>query len=160
LEDEVIVPVITEGQAITAGFNFKRIQLLADSVNPNLRLSAIRSDEVDYRGGSVRWSFEYFDHDTLYFFHTTLSVAAFDSISKKLRTGTEVPDGWINSSEAFYIAERNGGEDFRMNNREYKIEASMMAVLIPDSKTFWYINYHSNTRRFSINIDAGVGEIK
>ncbi len=98
-----------------------------------------------------------------YYFHAASNEVKFDSTSimKNFGAGFIVHE-WFDSDEALGIAEKNGGENFRINNPEYFIEAALGEPVIPNSTTFWYITYRSkinNAVKLFLSIDANTGEV-
>jgi hypothetical protein len=152
---------LIEGNKITAAYNFKTLESLVYSYDRELKLLSIRSDDVDYEGFALEWCFRYSSDNIAvdYYFHTTSKEVVFDSTSTAKNIGsTFISHPWFDSSEAFRIAERNGGKEFRKKNLEYSVQASLGEPLIPNSRTFWYITYYSKTERLMLAIDADSGE--
>jgi len=153
------------GEDILAAFNKNKIDELARSLRNDAELINIKSNDVKLNGTSKSWIHIYYSVSShaCYYFHTTYNEAIFDSSSNQLVTGsTFITHNWFNSDEAIRIAEKNSGEDFRMKNPGYSIEASLAEPLVPDSSTYWYITYRSRldrTESLMLGVDARTGEV-
>ena len=154
---------LTNNNKITAAFNFGKVESLAKTYSKDLMLHSIHSDNVDFKGYAQKWTYIYSSEtDSDYCFYATLKKVEFDSTLPKNIGSTFVSSPWFDSNKALGIAEKNGGEDFRLNNLEYKIEASLAKPVVPNSATFWYITYRSKsdkTKRLMLGIDARSGEV-
>lgn len=132
------------------------------SINPKGKLLSIKSDSVLIDGTSFSWKYHYSSFsgidDTNYYFHTTKDSVVYDSLNQLILTGaTYIKKSWIDSDSALILAEIQGGFEFRNNNPNYKITATLGEPLIPDSSPRWYINYISldtPSNNFFINLDA------
>jgi len=156
---------LIDNNRITAAYNLRTVESLAETYSEGLQLLTIRSKNVAIDGYSQKWCFIYSSGgtDSDYYFHTAFKEVKFDSTSSKRIGITYISTSWFDSNEALGIAEKNGGKDFRLNNLEYKIEASLVKPGLPNSKTFWYITYRSKsdkTKSLMLGIDARTGEVK
>ena len=162
-EESIVSPVLIDSELITAAFNFQGVESFAHSFSSELKLRSIRSDDVNFNGFSKKWCFEYTSVEIDYYFHTTHISVGLDSNSTIREDGSAIiSHEWMNSNEVLLIAEKNGGEEFRTNNKEYQIIASLGEPLVPNSKTCWYIRYLSlldNSKKLDISIDATTGEL-
>jgi len=133
-----------------------------NSINPKGKLISIKSDSVLIDGTSLSWLYHYGtftgNNDTNYYFHTTIDSVVYDSLNTLVLLGaTYIKSSWINSDSALTIAESQGGMEFRNDNPNYKITASLGEPLVPNSTPRWYIHYISidnPSEKIFINIDA------
>lgn len=155
-------PVEAEGE-ITAAYRIADVNSLTRAVNKGLLLMNVWSEEVNPDGTSERWCYEYVATtlstlpEPTYYFHATYSTVEFDSNSTLKCCEGIISHKWINSSVALYIAEKNGGSQFRSQNPHYTIRAGVGEPVVPDPKTYWYITYRSKedrTKLLSLTIDA------
>jgi uncharacterized protein YfiM (DUF2279 family) len=155
------VPVERD-HAITAAFRFMSVDSLAQSKGKGLRLTTIRSLDVNFDGTSSTWQYEYFGSTpSAYCFHSTYRSVAFDSTSPARDGVAIITHTWFNSDVALSIAERNGGSDFRSRNPGFSIMASLAQPLVPNAGTYWYITYRSvnNQSRVDLAVDAVTGSV-
>ena len=104
-----------------------RISGFSASNNPNL--NCIQVDDTTY--SNTNW--------------TNIDSVAFDSISYNILTGPAwISRSWIDSDSAMFLAELQGGTEFRALNPDYRIKASLSEALVPSSFPKWYITYISN----------------
>jgi hypothetical protein len=149
-------------QAITAAFKFASVDSLAQSYGQGLRLSSIRSSDVNTNGTSAIWQYEYLASAPFtYCFHSTFESVDFDSTSPARLGVTFISHGWFNSDVALNIAEKNGGSDFRSQNPRFSITAILAQPLVPNARTYWYITYRSSDNPSQVNlaIDAVTGTV-
>jgi len=150
---------LIDNNRITAAYNLRVVDSLAETYSEGLQLLSIRSKNVAFDGYSQKWCFIYSSGGIAfnYYFHTTANEVIFDSTSSKNIGSAFISHQWFESNEALRIAEKNGGKDFRMKNPEYTIEASLGEPNVPNSTTFWYITYLSkldSTKSLMLGIDA------
>jgi hypothetical protein len=155
-------------QRITAAYKAATVDLLASSYGKGLRLIGISSEEVDSTGSSLSWSYRYAALPPLtmspveYCFHATYYLVAFDSITPA-RVGVGViTHSWFDSDVALAVAEQSGGAQFRRENPNCRIGASLGEPVVPYSTTYWWITYRANedqSRGLALTIDANTGAI-
>lgn len=149
-------------QSITAKYNKSITDSLAYILNPAAKLVKIDSDSVTLEGTSFSWHYHYSTftgyNDTSYFFHTTVDSVFLDSLNTLRFIGISyIKKSWIDSDSAIAAAENQGGAEFRNNNPDYKITATLVEPLVPNSTPRWYIDYISaenSSNKLFINIDA------
>ena len=153
---------------VTAAAGLTDVNLLAQSYNKGLRFMSVMSNNVNLDGLSVTWQYTYYYPDTtippkLYWFHANSIGVAFDSTSLMGVGSAVITHTWFNSDLAMHIAEQNGGSQFRSNNPNYVIAASVGEPVVPNPTTYWNIGYYSNndkTKFLLLRIDANTGEVK
>ncbi len=156
---------------ITASFRNSEIEAYAKSEDAVLRLKYINSNNVNYDGYSNSWSYKYSKHLDSAFVSRHYYISSFyDSIqcdSIVIRESTVgdafISQGWLNSDKALEISENNGGKEFRNNNSDYNISASLGEAVVPNSKPIWTIRYTSKTNKsisLYIRINAVTGAIE
>jgi hypothetical protein len=158
-------PPLNDGERITAAYNLSGVESLAKSFSDDLQLLSIQCDNIDYNGYAKKWCYIYSAGGIAvdYYFHSTYYEAEFDSTSTHQYIGRGVIiHPWFNSNVAMGIAEKNGGKDFRIQNPQYTIKASVGEPVIPNSTTYWYITYRSKLdtkKSFVLTINANSGEV-
>jgi hypothetical protein len=153
---------------ITAAYKAAAINLLASSYGKGLQLTGISSEEVNPDGSSPSWCYRYVPPPPLtispveYCFHATYYLVAFDSISPARVGAAIISHSWFDSDSALAIAERSGGTQFRSENLNCRIRASLGEPVVPNSPTYWWITYRANedqSRALTLTIDANTGAI-
>ncbi len=162
--DSINNPLI-EGDRITATYNFGKVESLAAQYSDGLLLMSIQSENLDYDGFAKKWCFRYSSAGIAvdYYFHTSAKEVNYDSISTMKFVGSGfIVHPWVNSDKALNIAEKNGGKDFRHENSQYIIEASLGEPVVPNPRAIWYVTYRSktnSTKILSLSIDANSGDV-
>ncbi len=148
-------------QSFTAKYKKDMVDSVAKEVDSTALLLIIKSDSVFIDGTSLSWSYQYLgESEVNYFFHSTLDSVIYDSLNKISVYGlSDIWVPWIDSDSALFIAENQGGKEFRNRNSHYKIEAMLAQPKVgaPKFEPIWYIHYRSLDNpdsTFSINIDA------
>ncbi len=149
----------------TAAEQFADVSSLTASYKKGLRLLTVSSTQVYIDGVSAVWHFQYVDTTApyaTYWFHANSSGVGFDSNSTLPIGIAPITHGWFNSDSAMHIAERNGGSQFRTDNPNYTITATLGEPVVPDPATTWWITYLSSDNRsvtLQLGIDATTGAI-
>ena len=149
----------------TAKDKFAELNSLAQSYNNGLRLMTVLSQDVKSDGTSDLWQYVYAGGallQTSYWFHSGQGGIAFDSTSVTGVGAAAITHHWCNSDSAMFIAERNGGSQFRNQNPHYMITAGVGEPVVPNPTTTWWITYVSKddrSRSLSLGIDANTGVI-
>lgn len=152
--------VYSSEDKITACHFKDKVDSLAKSIDTSSKLLFVKSDTVNINGTSRYWIHCYASLDSIryYYFRTTLDSVIFDSTSIFILAGPSViTTNWIDSDSALFLAELQGGRDFRDQNPDYRIEALLGQSLVPPTPPEWYITYISNENpenRKLIIIDA------
>jgi len=131
-------------------------------------LISVVGKSVSFDGKAATWQYVYHYPDTivppkLYWFHADANGVAFDSISLMGVGSAVITHAWFNSDSAMLIAEQNGGSQFRNNNTNYVIMASVGEPVVPNPTTYWHVSYYSNNdnnKFLLLNIDANTGTVK
>lgn len=134
------------GQSITASHNYAKADSLVHATDRSARLFRVTSDSVGLDGTSSSWIYQYTDSQftVTYFYHTTYSMAVYDSTSSAPGLGvTFISRRWVDSDSAIARAERQGGREFRGTNLHLWISASLYEALVPSFQPSWYIVYTS-----------------
>jgi hypothetical protein len=155
----------------TAHFNFTAVEKQAKTLDSNSRLITILAKNVKVDGTADSWQYIY---DSLpdtnykiryYYISSDLYSVKCDSIisKKPMVGGAPISKNWMNSDKALAIAEINGGNEFRLQNPDCLISASLSEALIPESSPNWYIYYSSKNnggKRLWIKINAVNGSFR
>ena len=155
---------------ITANYKYNEVETYIKSVDEDLKLKNVTCDSIDYKGFSKSWSFRYsklldstFTIKNYYISSHYESICC-DSIIISIPTEGDafISKSWLNSDKIMEIAERNGGTEFRKNNKDHIISANLGEAVVPNSQPFWTIRYLSKTNesnKFIISINAVSGLI-
>ncbi len=152
-------------QNILASHHKDEVESFAKSLQNNMDLMLVQSDDVFQNGKSISWIYIYFSpaEDSRYFIHVTYTDIKLDSVANSALDGISyITHEWFDSDEALKIAEQNGGKKFRKENPEYRIEASLSEPLVPNSSAIWYIQYRSvinDSDNLLLGMNASTGEI-
>jgi len=152
-------------EPILASYNKSEVENMAQSLQNDANLLTIKSDDVNLNGKSISWCYLYysFSEDSRYYFKTNSKEVELDSTRNGAIDGLSfITHTWFDSNEAIEIAEENGGEEFRSENQEYIIEASLSEPLVPNTSTIWYIEYRSKINEslgILLGINANTGEV-
>ena len=140
--------VYSSGNNIKASYFRNKADSLVKIIDNNSKLLFVNSDSVDIIGTSYYWIYCYtsIDSPKYYYFHTDIDSVAFDSISYNILVGPRwISRSWIDSDSAMFLAELQGGSEFRALNPNYRITATLSeSVVPPPSPPEWYITYISN----------------
>ncbi|RJP62636.1 MAG: hypothetical protein C4539_17680 [Ignavibacteriales bacterium] len=149
----------------TAHFNFAAVEKQAKTLDSNSRLKSISAENVKIDGTADSWIFKYSSvnigsYTSKYFYFRSFDkTVKCDSI---IETKTTVGDAfisetWFNSDKAISIAENSGGKNFRDENPDNAISASLSQAVIYNASPTWYIQYSSKTNKeknFRIIVNA------
>jgi len=135
----------SDAQNITASYKMDEIDSLVNIIDSDAELLYVKSDSVTYAGTSVSWNYIYRNQDDVcYYYHTTYNNVIYDSTDTLSIIGpSNITKSWIDSDSALYLAEEQGGNDFRSTNIHYKITACLSQSLNLDRKLSWFITYIS-----------------
>ncbi len=149
---------VSASSGINLGDNF------VSSIDSGSQLLLIKSSDINSCGTSNNWIYKYRSSDYSKIYTITLE-SGIDLLSIGVDTTANDQDGssiittsWIDSDDAFEIAEANGGIQFRSKNEDYKISASLSEAVVFNSYPIWSI-YYSATENLYIRINATNGEI-
>jgi hypothetical protein len=153
---------------ITASYRYNEIEKYAKSLDGSLNLKSVSSSNVNYDGTSSSWSYKYskildsaFTSKHYYFCSFYESINLDSIVTRKTTVGDAfISQSWFNSNEALKVAEESGGKQFRKNNSNCRITASLGEAVVPNSNPFWYIKYSidgdkNNYVVFDINAVTG-----
>ncbi len=73
-----------------------------------------------------------------------------------------ITNHWRDNDSAIYIAEVNGGSDFRKNYPDFSISAVLGQPLVPNPSTDWWITYRcmsKPSKSLLVGIDACPGSV-
>ena len=141
---------------------------LAQSHKQGLRLMSVVTKSAGFKGEAATWQYAYHYPDTiippkLYWFHADANGVGFDSVGLMGVGSAVITHSWFNSDSALFIAEQNGGSQFRSNNPTYVISASVGEPVVPNPTTFWWVYYYpsnDNSKFLLFTIDANTGTVK
>ncbi len=132
-------------------------------------LTYIRSKNVDFKGYSNSWKYEYLKGAEGNLFTWNLYLSSYYSyvkldsaLTKKiLFGGSIITQEWVDSDKALEVAEQNGGSKFRSDYPDYTISAELHETLIIHNYTTWIITYSSKklplvTKYFAIDAVSGM----
>jgi hypothetical protein len=151
--------------ANSAKDKLEEVNSLAQSYGKGLRLMTVSSQEVRIDGTSDVWQYIYAGGSLLqtsYWFHSGAGMIAFDSNSATGVGSAAITHHWCNSDSAMFIAERNGGSQFRNQNPRCSITAGVGEPVVPNPATTWWITYRSKddrSRSLTLGIDANTGVV-
>jgi hypothetical protein len=159
------VPIESEGW-MTAACRMASVDSLAKAYGHGLGLMRISSGEVSAFGTSRIWYYEYESNEPPYLihsFHATFNTIAFDGTSNlEAGYGGPVNQGWFDSDLALFIAEKNGGSDFRKRYPQCSTQSSLRQTLFNPPTTWWYVRYYMDSRdrpTFIFSINANTGKV-
>lgn len=164
--DSKLVPITEKRDSITANYQYNQVASAAIALDNTVRFKGIIGSNLSTKGTSHSWSYKFgMTVSPFKYYHFT---AVFDSIKFDSTSNSTVGDAfithtWINSCNAMDIAEANGGKQFRTNNPDFTIHASLGEAVVPNALTCWYITYRSNINSsvyLMITIDATTGIVK
>lgn len=139
------------------------VNSLAESLGKGLRLLVVSSQDIRIDGTSDSWQYRYVDTSNLsYWFHASSSAVALDSTSSTGVGAAFITHPWFNSDSALFVAELNGGAQFRQQNSNYLIVGSIGEPVIPNATTTWWIGYRSKddkSKSLYLAIDAMTGTV-
>jgi hypothetical protein len=155
---------------ITASYRYNEIEKYAKSLDSGLKLKSVSSSNVNYDGTSSSWSYKYSKildsafTSKHYYFSSFYELINKDSIvTRKTTVGDAfISQSWFNSNEALKVAEESGGKQFRTNNSNFHITASLGEAVVPNSSPFWYIKYSTDSDKNNyvvFNINAVTGAV-
>ena len=145
----------------TAGELIATADSMAFSLASDAKLLLVQSNDVDTSGKAASWNYVYSSIHSMkeFYFHTNNDSVIYDS-SGAIRVGiSPVDSNWIDSDSAFFLAELNGGYDFRMLYGKIEINATLYRPVYPPFHTYWKIQYISSNSAIIITINAVSGEI-
>lgn len=158
-------PINNNGN-ITAASKFDAVKSLASKYSGGLILKSVKSEQLQPDGFAKKWNYKFSTAGIAVdcYFHATSNEVMYDSTSSITLVNGEglIAHQWFDSDEALKIAENNGGKEFRNNNPEYLIEASLVEPLVPNSETIWFVKYSSssgNTKILHLGINTTTKEV-
>lgn len=151
----------------TALKNYDLIDKYVQSITPTYSLILVMCNNVNINGTSNSWSYVFTGHaqpHKFYFLSSSFNGFKLDSISTKPpRLGIgPITKPQMDSNEALFLAQNNGGREFREANPNYTISAQLFGNFYPEQKMFWFITYRSSsnqTQQKTIVINALTKEI-
>ncbi len=149
----------------TAHFNFATVEKQANTLDSNSRLKSIYAENVKIDGTADSWIFKYssvnigINTSKYFYFRSFDKTVKCDSIIERETTVGDayISETWFNSDKAISIAENNGGKNFREENPDNAISASLSQAAIYNASPTWYIQYSSKINKekhFRIRVNA------
>jgi hypothetical protein len=150
-------------QVISADQRNSAVYTYANSYHAGLRLLSISTKSIGIDGKASQWLYCYVDtsfgeHPT-YYFHATANEIGFDSTTQLLIGPSVITLRWFDSDSALVIAELNGGSQYRTQNPNTTITASLGQSLSPNPVTSWWIIYQGGSIVLGLRIDANTGTV-
>jgi hypothetical protein len=111
------------------------------------KLMSVRGKEITTDGTAQEWGYMFIDTETpgpTYWFHATSDAVEFDSTAAMRVGAAVISHAWCDSDVALDLAEAKGGAAFRSQKAEGRIEASLGEPVVPNSTTYWWIEYRSS----------------
>lgn len=133
------------------------------ATEPNALLLKVWSDNVLTTGMADSWNYLYATRPAtgkpiFYYAHSAAAGIVLDSISNIPFIGiATVSFPWFDSDSALVLANKSTGNAFAATHLMYKIQASLVQPLVPNSRVGWAIDYISatdNNDRQSVIVDA------
>lgn len=150
-------------QSITANQRNSALNAYVNSYHVGLRLLGLSTKSINTDGKSSKWSYCYVDTSfgvySTYYFHATANEVGFDSMASLLVGPSVITLRWFDSDSALVFAELNGGSQYRTQNPNTTITASLGQSLSPNPVTSWWIIYQSSTIALGLRIDANTGTL-
>jgi len=155
---------------LTAAAKFVEVNSFAMSYKQGIALAMATGNDVSIEGLSDNWEYLYIDTNTTvlprrYYFHANSNGVGFDSSTSMHEGLWVITLSWFDNDSAVYIAENNGGAEFRSNNPNCTITAMLVGSVYPKAATDWYISYnHFSDNGYEkflmVGIDANTGEVR
>jgi hypothetical protein len=155
---------------LTAAAKFVEVNSFAMSYKQGIALATVTSHDVSIEGLSDNWQYLYIDTITTvlprrYYFHANSNGVGFDSSTAIYEGLWVITLSWFDSDSAVYIAEKNGGSQFRSNYPNSTIDAFLGGAVFPKTASDWYISYSyflndGHEKFLMLVIDANTGEVK
>jgi hypothetical protein len=154
-----------DGERLTAAHSLRAVDSVAMLTHPGLRLMGVVSRNVNADGTAEQWQYRYVDSNlptNSYWFHATSSGVKFDSIGATGLGSAVITQPWIDSDDALRMAELyNGGMQFREQNPQCTITASLGEPVVPHPQITWHIAYQSTVSdaRLYLSVNAYAGPV-
>jgi len=164
--DSKSVPVTEKRDSITANYQYIQVVSAAIALDSTVRFKGVIGSNLNTNGTAHSWSYKFgmtVSPFKYYHFTAVYDSIKFDSVSNSTVGDAFITHTWINSCDALDIAEANSGKQFRTNNPDFTISASLGEAVVPNALTCWYITYRSNINSsiyLNMTIDATTGNIK
>lgn len=154
---------LPSSQSITANQRNRDLNSYVNSYHGGLRLLAVFTKSIGIDGKAPNWSYSYADTSAgehlTYYFHATASEVAFDSTTPPLIGPSVITLRWFDSDSAMAFAELYGGAQYRTQNPNATITASLGQALSPNSVATWRIMYQGGSLSLGLIIDANTGAL-
>jgi hypothetical protein len=157
-------PIILQA-GITSNLLCHEADSIAATIDNNLQIIQIRSNDVDSSGKSDIWNYKYINYKkwTYVNVHLGMDSVFVDTSQRQISGLSQMALGWIDSDSALAIAEANGGGQFRKKYEDVQIIADLSNYSAGPAKyTEWNITYCSKKYelvKFSIAIFSISGSI-
>ncbi len=150
-------------QVITANQRNSAVTAYANSYNAGLSLLNISTKSIGTDGKASQWSYCYVDTSLgghpIYYFHATANEVGFDSTAQLLDGRSVITLRWFDSDSALIFAELNSGSQYRTENPNTTIAASLGQSLSPNPVASWWIIYQGGPIVLGLRIDANTGTL-
>jgi hypothetical protein len=150
-------------ESFTANQRNVAINSYVNSYHSGLRLLSISTDTVGFDGKAAKWFYRFIDtlagEHLTYYFHVTIDEIRFDSTTPLLVGPSVITVRWFDSDSAMVFAESYGGAQYRTQNPNATVSASLGQVLSPNAIASWRIMYQGGLTPLGLIIDADTGAL-
>ena len=153
----------SSNESFTANERNIALNAYVSSYHTGLRLLAISTDTVSIDGKASKWLYRYVDTSAgehlTYYFHATIDDIRFDSTTPLLVGPSVITLRWFDSDSAMIFAELHGGLQYRAQNPNATMSASLGQSLSPNPVASWRIMYQGGLIPLGLIIDAETGDL-
>ena len=150
-------------ESFTANQRMIALNSYVNSYHPGLRLLSLSADTVGVDGKATKWSYQYADTSAgehlTYYFHATIDEIRFDSSTPFPVGPSVITLSWFDSDSAMILAESHGGLQYRTQNTNVTMSASLGQSLSPNPIASWRIVYQGGLIPLGLIIDAETGDL-
>ena len=149
---------------VSASFGFDSINDYINEIDSASKLLSIYCVDINYQGNGSFWTYNYLsnNYDSIYSFIFEMGsdyiYVGVDTTENDQVGGSIITTSWIDSDKALEIAEKNGGSQFRNENVDCKISASISEAVVPNSFPIWSIKYYVYEKWITFRINANNGD--
>lgn len=150
-------------ESFTANQRNIALNSYVNSYHVGLRLLYVSTDTVGIDGKASKWFYRYVDTSAgdhlTYCFHATINEIRFDSTTPLLVGPSVISLRWFDSDSAMIFAESHGGLQYRTQNPNVTMSASLGQSLSPNPVASWRIMYQGGLIPLGLIIDADTGDL-
>ena len=134
-----------------------------NSYHAGLRLLYVSTDTIGIDGKASKWFYRYVDTSAgehlTYYFHATMNDIGFDSTTPLLIGPSVITLRWFDSDSAMIFAESHGGLQYRTQNPNVTMSASLGQSLNPNPVASWRVIYQGGLIPLGLIINADTGDL-